>query len=79
MGHRYVLALVLATALIFTLAGTAVGYMAWRDGRGDTAQCILLRQDLSRLTYHYSTMGDGAGPARQNAQEVVDAFNEWCR
>jgi hypothetical protein len=79
MRHRHVLALVLATALIFALAGTAFGHYIVPRSKSDSAQCILLRQDLSRLPFHYSTMGDGAGPDRANAQEVVDQYNAQCR
>ena len=47
MRRRYVLALVLATALIFTLAGIAFGHYVWDDSKGPTALCLRFRHLLN--------------------------------
>jgi hypothetical protein len=46
MRRRYVLALVLATALIFALAGTAFGHYVVPRSKSDSAQCLATRHAI---------------------------------
>jgi hypothetical protein len=46
MRRRYVLALVLVTALIFALVGTAVGHWVVLDSKGPTAECLTSRHAI---------------------------------
>jgi hypothetical protein len=73
MPRRRALAVVAVAALVFFLAGMAFGHYVLPRSKGDTAECIILRQDLTRLTY----AGPGGGDER--AQTVVDLYNEHCR
>ena len=70
------LAPVLILAIVLALAaGTAVGYyvLADNDSKGTSAECLILKRDLEKLTYR----GEGRGDSR--SQSVVDRYNEECR
>jgi hypothetical protein len=71
MRRRWVLAIVLATAITFALVGTAIGYWVVPDPKGESAQCVVLSNDLKKLTY-LSTGGT-------SGKSVVDAYNSQCR
>jgi hypothetical protein len=65
MRRRYVLALVLATALISALAGTAIGRWAWSDTKGPSSTCLILRRGI-----------DNGAPYPQSA---YDQYDRDCR
>lgn len=48
MRRRWIAALVFATALVFALAGTAVGYWVLPEGKGESGDCIIARAILER-------------------------------
>lgn len=63
----------MGVAGVFWIAGVAVGYYAIPNSRGESAECVILSNDLERLTY----LGDGSGGARE--QSIVNRYNEHCR
>ena len=67
--------MIVGVAVIFALAGTAFGYFVIPEGKGDSAQCIVLRKDLADLTY---LTNNRASPDSASAR-VVDLSNEFCR
>ena len=73
MRRRWIVALVLATALVFSLAGTAVGYWVLPEGKGESASCIILRNQIQGITW----AGEGRGDAE--ATEVVNKYDAECR
>ena len=72
MRRRWVLALLLATAILFSLAGTTLGYYVIPDSKGKSADCIILSHDLEGLTY-------SPGSNNQRANDVVAKYNAECR
>lgn len=71
MRRRYVLALVLATALIFALAGLGVGYGVWYQDQGESAACIRFRDLIEQNT-------DYEGPS-SDERAVMTAYDDFCR
>ena len=77
MRRRWVLAIVTVTALVFLLAGTAVGYYVVPRSKSDSAECIILARDLSKATFWNP---GGGGFSGEDAQKIVIAlYNEHCR
>ena len=68
MRRRYVLTLVLATALIFALAGTALGYWVLPEGEGESADCIVTRAILNTPTENPGAI-----------ESARDYYNANCR
>ena len=71
MRRRWVVALVLVTAIAFSLAGTAVGYWVLPEGKGESGLCIVLRNQIGEFTY----VGEGGG---RDAQSIVDKYDAAC-
>ena len=66
MRRRWVAALVLATALVFLVAGTALGYWVI-ESKGESAACIAYRGGLER--------GDSRGIS---FEELIELYDEFC-
>lgn len=64
MRRRWVAALILATAIVFSAGGTALGYWVIPDSKGPTAECISARHFLNTDDYD---------------QTVADYYNAHCR
>lgn len=72
MRRRHVLAIALATAILFALAGTAFGHYVVPSSKGDTANCVALKSALER------------GPASAaneglNFDAMRDFYDRECR
>jgi hypothetical protein len=72
MRRRWVLALVLVTALVFTGVGAAVDRWVVPE-KGTSAECIILRSQISEFRW----VGEGKGDS--SASEVVEMYDEECR
>ena len=73
MRRRYVLALVLATALIFTLGGTAFGRYVW-TGEGESGSCIYARNKLEHLA-----TADNLGINDEPILTYRNVYDQHCR
>jgi len=69
---RRSLAVLFATAVLFLLGGTAIGYYVVPDSKGRSAQCIVLANDLEGLTYN-------GGTRSSTASKIVEMYNDHCR
>ena len=76
MRRRRVVALVLATALVFLVAGTALGYWAIPQ-EGTRAECIILANQLE--DYEYLGFDQPSTSATRLASFVIDEYNRLCR
>jgi hypothetical protein len=76
MRRRYVLALVLAAALIFALAGTVFGHYVVPRSKSDSASCILFH---SMLEQHGVLTANAGGSLSDAAHATVEYYNEHCR
>lgn len=76
MRQRWAFTLVLVTALLFTGVGVAIDRWVVPE-KGSSAECVILRQDVQRLTY--SGGGSDSLSQRDRNQSIVDRYNDECR
>ena len=71
MRRRWIVALVLSVALVFLVAGTALGYWVLPESKGESGACILYRAALEQ--------GLGAEPSADILDLTISLYDENCR
>ena len=78
MQRSRILAIVLVTAIVALLAGTAIGYYRVPDSKGPSAECVVVANDLANLT-NLNPEGSSVGESPPQIQRILDYYDEHCR
>ena len=71
MRLRWVISLLIATAVAFSLAGGTLGYVAWHEGQGDSGICIFYRSAIENAP--------GSGGTTEGLGSLIESYDQTCR